>query len=159
MSLLGIVEELNSEMKYGLTGVIKEVSKDRIMDLLEKTYKIIGIIIDSNHEDVKKKIRELDLKARMEEIEGFFNDIKTLEKIQDKQSVKNSLASLHEIVEKIHNNLNSMSTKIVENNNSWFAFWKWSSIDFNDEVKEIDSNEKLLTIRYNRVKDLLKIIW
>lgn len=146
MSLIGITET-----------VIRDITRDKFIEILQKTYKILGIIIDSSHDDIKKKIREVDLKARMEEIEGLFADLQGIEKIQSKQSIKIALNALHEIVEKLHSNLDSASMKIIDNSNSWFTYWK--SVDFNNEIKEIETNEKLLTIRYNRVKDLLKIVW
>jgi uncharacterized protein YaaR (DUF327 family) len=137
--------------------IINTLLSEKLYKSVDKIYEILKKITESGHSTVNKKINELDLKSKIEEVEGLFIDIEKDAKLKGKQSILNSLKSIHEIVNKIHICLENITDKIIEHENKWFNYWR--DVEFYKELEELETNEKILISRYNRLKDLLKINW
>lgn len=144
-------------MEKNILAVITTISFDSILSIIKKIHYLMDIILDSDHHDLKSKIMNLDLSDKLKEIEAFMRDLQNLNLDHSKESLVISVDSLHKSIELIHNSLEQLSVKILEHKEKYLSSWR--SVDYNNHYEDIAKYDSLLTLRYNRVKDLLKIPW
>jgi len=133
------------------------LSFESILSVIKKIHSFVDIILGSDHHDIKSKITQLDLKDKLREIEAFLKDLQKINLDNSRQSLIVSIDSLHKSIELMHNGLEQISVKILEHKEKFMCNWR--SIDCENNYEEILKYDGLLNLRYNRVKDLLKIQW
>jgi hypothetical protein len=137
--------------------VLTENYEKNLFIILKKNYTTLEVIADYKNLDIDKKIKDFDIRAKIEEIEALLIDINNDSVMMNKVSIKKSINSLHEVIVNIYKTLDTISVKILEHQNKWFYYWR--IVDFTAEFKELELIDKLMAVRYNRVKDLMKINW
>ncbi|MEM0354245.1 MAG: hypothetical protein QXW79_01550 [Thermoplasmata archaeon] len=146
---------LNQNIYSGIIGMISTV--------VLGTCKIIKSIYVHKYPDITKIITELDIERRLKLVESVVTakesqkytkiNIKDLEKsiILDmignhNDPIELCLASLHEIIQRIHNNLVEINSKVTRHNKKWFSSWR--TLNLNKQLDDLKTNSKLLDIRF-----------
>lgn len=146
---------LNQNIYSGIIGMISTV--------VFGTCKIIRSIYFHKYPDVTKIITDLDIERRLKLVESVVTaketqkytklNIKDLEKsiILEMMEVHNNpielcLASLHEIIQRIHNNLMEINSKVARHNKKWFSSWR--TLNLNKQLDDLKTNSKLLDLRF-----------
>lgn len=149
-------------MESKLLKFITTISFDSTLTILKKLNAVLDNIFESEHHDLKielkNKIAEIDLHDKLKEIEAFIKDLQNLqlEKI-GKESIMTSIDSIRDVIEIIHKNLDDIANKMVSHKDKYMSTWR--SINCQENIDNIIKYDLLLTLRYNRLKDLMKIPW
>lgn len=140
------------------SDLIKLFDQDSLTAILQKIYSVLGVVLKSEHSKIRNKMIELDLDVKLKEIDGLLKDISKNTVLADKECINICVLALHDAINKVHNILNIVQVRIDDHSNKWFGVLR-SSIELDQEILDLTAYEYLLNIRYNRLKDLLKINW
>ena len=142
---LSVISGLSSELliqtiKTTSTGIINTISYISTYNKVDLTY-------------IKKDLDEFDLENKITIINKFIEEIENKKNI--KESIKYSIISLHDVLEKINNEINKIKEDIEYHQTKYFNSWR--SLDCSDKLEIIQKNNKLLDNRFEMLVKLLSV--
>ncbi|AYV77832.1 MAG: hypothetical protein Edafosvirus2_11 [Edafosvirus sp.] len=137
--------------------ILKQYSFDTFVSVVKKIHDVLDVIFSSEHNDVKKKVANLDISSKLKEIHALMNDIEKTKLCHDKESIATIMVSLHDIVEQVQENLNQIANKMIDHKQKYLNAWR--NLDHTNEINELEILDQIMDNRYTRLKDLLKINW
>lgn len=153
------------------TGIISTIST-----VTMGTCKLVTSIYTYENPDVIKVVQELDIDRRLMLIQAVLNTIehtstrqKAKMKLNDLEKtcifemvgaetdLKNDpielcLVYLHDIIQKINNDLRIINSKVAYHNTKWFSSWR--TLNISSQLNNLKLNSRLLDLRFD---DLTKI--
>lgn len=142
---LSVISGLSSELliqtiKTTSTGIINTISYISTYNKVDLTY-------------IKKDLDEFDLENKITIINKFIEEIENKKNI--KESIKYSIISLHDVLEKINNEINKIKEDIEYHQTKYLNSWR--SLDCSNKLEIIEKNNKLLDNRFEMLVKLLSV--
>tara|TARA_B100000963_G_scaffold303858_1_gene277460 strand:+ start:1393 stop:1860 length:468 start_codon:yes stop_codon:yes gene_type:complete len=140
---LTLVSGLSTDL---LVQTIKTTSSGIISTIkFISTYNTIDISI------LKKDLETIDLENKINIINKFIEEIESIKNI--KESIKSSIKSVHDILEKINNELELIKEDIKYHQTKYFNSWR--SIYCDEKIENIKCHNIILDKRFDLLMKLL----
>jgi lysophospholipase L1-like esterase len=115
---------------------------------------LVVYLTATNHPQIIKKIKKLDLPYKVSIIGNVLTEYKT-DEIQS-IAIKQSIIGVQEILEMINNELITLKDIIDTHNSKYFSNWRY--LDCYVNVKLLKKYNKILDNRYKMLIELLQIL-
>jgi cellobiose-specific phosphotransferase system component IIB len=154
---------LASSLLWNITpaSILTGVGTSLLVTTITKTTTAIGsnvkIITTSDNpslEYVKKELAKIDLVYTVEVIKEVVRE-QDIEGKEMKDSIKRALLGVNEILEKIHDELNTINESIKNHESKYFNGWRGFTCKYN--LRTIIKHKNILDSRYKIFIDLLKV--
>lgn len=136
------------------------VGKDILLNTVTGTTRgILGILtfITASDEPGTEKIigtlSKIDILHKINVLDSLVEDLKSDQQIP--LCIENSVTGLHEILKKIHAELDEIKAKIKRHKDKWFYYWR--TINAKENLKNLIDHTEILNIRTEMLMRLLVI--
>lgn len=141
-----------------LSGVGTNLLVSTITTTTSSVCGIVRSISSSNQpglEYVKAELEKIDLEHNVTVIQELIDEQKVAKDEEVKNSVKQALIGVNQILEKIHKELKTIQEAMNHHQTKYFNGWR--SFNCKCSIKNIIKHKELLDTRYKMLVDLLKI--
>jgi len=140
------------------TTILKDdLTHNAISKSVKLTYETFKNIISYNRQEVTNNLEEIDIMNQLQIVDALMNDIdKNKNIVNNYTSIEVALKQLHEIVNKVHQELNTINEIIKYNESIWFP--RFRAIDYNKNIQELKIHKKIMDGRLNLLIKLMQII-
>lgn len=115
----------------------------------------ISHLSKDDHESLdnfQKQIRKIDLEHKIKLVHALFTDLNR--KDIHSHTIKEAVLGLHDILEKIFDELHLVKDKIDNHRTLWFRSLR--TVDYKDNLHKIEESKLILDGRYKDLVNLLK---
>lgn len=153
---------LNTTRALSLVGGTTYIASDILIKTLTFTASnihVLGRTLFTNSDntsiyELEKIEKELDLLETIKIYESWIIELVEKKKhiIEDSNTLKLALTSVHNILEELHTLLLNIDAKVKYNNSVWFKSWR--GYDFTNDVNELRIKKNILDKRFSILQQI-----
>jgi len=121
-----------------------------LFDLVNGTVKNLT---SHNHIPLNNIMEDLDIKARFDTLNALLKDLE--KKHLESESISIALHNLHDIMTRVHNELDSIDKIVKDHSLKWFSSWR--SLNYTSNISRLERLIKIMDSRSALLIELLKI--